>query len=421
MREKDLKSVLIIILGILFINYTSVAQEPDSTDKKDANFGGPDQVDNQLREDKEAKNAFFELRFIQPYFNFKDTLQKKTGFGYGLDYSAVYLSASSSLDHTDAGSGMVRFYASWDLVNRGKLNSGALIFKVENRHKYGAIPPKSLGFEMGYVGMEFPPFSDEKFRLTNFYWRQRFMKGKISLMAGLLDVTDYLDVYALTSPWTGFMNFAFSTGSEIIYLPNDAALGIAFGAYLSKNIYIMSGISDAGSDPKKPWNNFESFFSNHDYLTSVELGWVSSPDRFILDNIHLTYWHSDGSDVTSSLPGWGLAFSATHYFGEKWLPFIRGGFSNDGGTLLQKSLSTGFGFQPEPGGSVLGFGFNWGEPNETTFAKGLKDQYTFELYYRVQLSSKIAITPDVQFLLDPALNPNGSSIFLWGLRGRLAL
>lgn len=206
-----------------------------------------------------------------------------------------------------------------------------------------------------------------------------------------------------------------------MYIPNDAALGAAIGGYLTDNVYLMAGITDAGSDPNKPWKSFETFFTNNDYFTSVELGFVSRADRFILDNIHVTYWHSNGSDVTASLPGWGFAFSASWFFGEKWLPFLRGGFARDGGTLLQKSISNGFGYQPKPNGNVLGIGFNWGEPNETTFEKGLMDQYTFEVYYRAHLSSRIAITPDVQFLINPALSLHESSIFLWGIRARLAL
>jgi porin len=316
---------------------------------------------------------------------------------------------------------MIRLFGSWELVGRGGKNSGALNFKVEHRHRYGSIPPIALGFTIGYVGLIEPPFNNDTWRMTNFYWRQRFNNGKISFMVGLLDATDYVDVYALASPWLHFMNFAFSTGSQTIYIPNDAALGIAAGIYITDNIYVIAGISDAGSDPTDPLNNFESFFKNNDYFKNVELGWVTSKDRHFFDNFHLTYWHSDGSDVTASLPGWGIAFSATHYFKNKWLPFIRGGYAKDGGTLLQKSITAGVGYQPVQGSNLLGAAFGWGEPNETTIASGLNNQYTVEIFYRLQISTRLAITPDIQFLINPALNPDASSIFVWGVRARLAL
>jgi len=47
--------------------------------------------------------------------------------------------------------------------------------------------------------------------------------------------------------------------------------------------------------------------------------------------------------------------------------------------------------------------------------------YLAEVFYRVQLSSRFAITPDLQFVINPALNTEQSSMFIWGIRGRLSL
>jgi len=59
--------------------------------------------------------------------------------------------------------------------------------------------------------------------------------------------------------------------------------------------------------------------------------------------------------------------------------------------------------------------------NTTTWASGLDDQITMELFYRMQISSRLAITPDLQYLINPALNTDAPSVFLWGIRGRLAI
>jgi len=411
-----------ILYLLLFVCAENIfAQNSQKKDTLKIGFGGPNQVESQLEMDTESKEFFFELGFMQPYFDFKRVLKENTGFNFGLDYSAAYFGASESLGEKSSSSGMVRLYGSWELVNRGKGNNGAIIYKIEHRHKYSEVVPKFFGFEIGYVGMEIPSFNDDGFRVTNLYWRQRFKDGKISMVVGLIDATDYLDVYALASPWTGFMNFQFSTGSETIYIPNDAALGIGIGAYITENIFVIASLSDAGSVPTEPFKTFETFFSNNDYFKSIELGFVTSKDRFYMDNIHVTFWHSDGSDVTASLPGWGIAFSATHYFENKLNPFIRGGYAKDGGTLLQKSITAGLGYQPKSGGNLLGVAFGWGEPNETTFSQGLSDQITAEVFYRLQVSKHFVITPDIQYLINPALNPAQTSIFIWGIRGRINL
>ena len=56
---------------------------------------------------------------------------------------------------------MVRFFGSWDVVGRGTQNTGGIVWKVEHRHKYASIAPKDFGFDLGYIGLFVPPFSDQ--------------------------------------------------------------------------------------------------------------------------------------------------------------------------------------------------------------------------------------------------------------------
>jgi len=295
------------------------------------------------------------------------------------------------------------------------------MWKVEHRQKYTDIPPSAFGFNLGYAGLIEAPFSDQGFRWTNLYWRQRWNEGKITLFAGFLDATDYLDVYALASPWTGFLNFAFSTGTSTIPLPNDAALGAAAGGMLAENIFLIGGLVDRNADPTTPFDGFDTFFNDHEYFTSLEIGWTPSQDRIYFDNTHLTFWHADERTKAGEPKDWGFNISFTRYLDGKWLPFVRAGYAEDGGSIMQKSISAGFGYQPVPGGDLLGFGLNWGQPNENTFGPGLRDQYTAEVFYRWQLAPQLAITPDVQLIIDPALDPSENTIWIFGLRARLAL
>lgn len=68
----------------------------------------------------------------------------------------------------------------------------------------------------------------------------------------------------------------------------------------------------------------------------------------------------------------------------------------------------------------LGVGVNWGEPNENSSGAGLNDQYVIETCYRYQLAKQLAITPDIQLLIDPPNNPNHDRLWILGLRARLA-
>ena len=153
----------------------------------------------------------------------------------------------------------------------------------------------------------------------------------------------------------------------------------------------------------------------------MEIGWTPSQDRIYLDNIHLTYWHADERETAGVSDGWGWAFSATKFVDDTWMPFLRLGYAKDGGALWERSVSTGIGYYMSGRKDLAGISLNWSRPSETGVGPGLDDQYTVEVFYRWQLSQNFAITPDVQLLIDPALNPAEDSIWVLGLRGRLTL
>jgi len=390
--------------------------------EREGGFGSPDAVENTLADDARLTGSVFGDRLVQPWFDWKAGVQARHGFAIGADYTAVFLKASEQgLSGEDAASGgIARLYGSWDLIGRGSADSGALVWKVESRHRYGAIPPADLQFELGGIGLVEPPFSDQGGRVTNFYWRQKLGGGKVTLLGGFLDVTDYLDVFALASPWTGFLNFAFSTGTTTTFLPNDATLGLAAGAMLSEKLYAVGSLTNAWSDPRVPFRGFETF-GDGEYFKSLEIGLTPGQGRIYFDNTHLAFWHVDASDQAGTPGGWGLNFQYVRYLDEKWMPFLRAGYTEDGGSLMETSISGGFGYQAAGSRDLLGFAANWGKPNADTWGPDLKDQYAFELFYRIQLGEQLAITPDLQLMLDPPNNPDHDSIWIYGIRARLAL
>ncbi|WOJ95560.1 carbohydrate porin [Congregibacter brevis] len=380
---------------------------------------GPEQVTSRLEIDAEVPGALINSEWLGDYFAWKKTVKERTGLSFGGDYSNVFLSASDSLGEDSASGGMYRLFGSWDLTGDSATNGGSLVFKVEHRHAYGNdIPPSALGFETGYTGFYVAPFSDQGTRLTNLYWRQRFADGRWALTAGFVDVTDYLDVYSLASPWTGFMNLAMSTGSASIPVPNEG-LGVAIGGYVSDTVYVIAGFADTNSDPAEPGETVDSFFDEAEYFKHVEIGWNPNAETAFLDNIHLTLWQVDERVEVGEPDGWGANISfSTSPFDNEFTTFVRGGYAEDGGSLLELSLTTGFAWQTVSGGNQLGVAYNWGRPNETTWGPELDDQQTVEAFYRIQLFKEFALTPDIQYVKNPANNPEEDDLWIIGLRAR---
>jgi len=386
-------------------------------------FGGPKSVGAQLKTDDKVKKPLFTIdglqRALKPYDAFKRRVNEKIGLQFGGDYNVFLQDASRSMGEDSAVGGVFRFFGQWDLLGRDSKNTGTLVYKVESRHRLGTdVAPQALAGEIGYAGLTALTFSNAGWELTNFFWRQELLDGKLGFVLGQVDVTDYVDTYGLVSPWTDFSNLAFST-DPTIPAPNQG-LGAALSFTFTNNIYVLAGLADGNGDPTNPWGGFQTFFGDNEFFKHMEVGWFSSYENRFANNIHLTGWQADARKDPGIPNGWGVAFSFNHMVADQWLPFLRLGYSDGGaGTVLDRSVSIGIGRYMRHKSDVLGFGLNWGRPSEETFGPGLRDQYTAELFYRLHLLPHLTITPDVQLVVNPALNPDEDQIWLFGLRARL--
>ena len=98
--------------------------------------------------------------------------------------------------------------------------------------------------------------------------------------------------------------------------------------------------------------------------------------------------------------------------------FLRGGKGNgaEANRLLEENVTVGF-IRRFFKSDLLGFGYNVGEPTGPVTV----NQQVSELFYRLQLSQGIALTPSVQLLIDPANNPSEDRIWVAGIRARITL
>jgi porin len=435
LKSREYFCSFFLALLLIVANRSAVADDTSTRDDAAAKkepatvqqFGGAGSVPGQLKQDRRYSDAITAVELPKSYTEGKKGLRENNGFDFTVDYSASTLWASNTSKNTFTpndedffAGGVIRFFGQWDLTGRDSGNTGSLIWKIENRHGYTDIAPNGVKTEIGYIGLISPVYSDIGTRLTNLYWNQKLKQGNIEIAAGFLDTTDWVDVYALAPPWTGFTNFAFATGSATIAPPDEAALGVWLNAMLTEDVYILAGFADSNSDSTDPFEGFDTFFNDHEFFKSVEIGLVTSRDRFYMDNTHITLWHADEREEAGVKKGYGAAFSYSHSFADdRWMPFLRGGYAKDGGTLLQKSVSTGFAYHWDSNNNLFGLGLNWGQPNEDTFgSKDLDDQYAIEVFSRLQITQDFQVTPDIQYIRNPALNTDANHSWVFGLRAR---
>ncbi|MDX2486082.1 MAG: porin [Gammaproteobacteria bacterium] len=382
--------ILIVATALLALGvYRSALSASESSYDDIPVFGGPSSTGAELKEENAPTATGDLIKDAMPdWFATKDKIMKEHGLAYGINYSTAYQSANNSSGEDNAWGGIFQIPVSWTLMqDKTNGSSGTIVFKVEIRHKISTpLAPQDLGIQgIGAASITATQFGDKGWILTNLYWQHKMNNGNFSYVAGQIDNTDFMDMYGAINPQSAFMNLNFSTNPTIGLA--DQGFGIGGGGFLSDNFYLVAMVVDARADPSKPIDSAKDFFNENEYFKHIEIGYTTSKDRSYLDNIHFVYWESDrqtnSAGATSEAEGSGWTFSAAHFFQDRYLPFIRYGKSDGGGGALDEELiSIGLGIYEGEYGDGFGVGLSKSTPSELTFAPGLKDQYTGEIFYR---------------------------------------
>jgi porin len=410
-----------LLLGIALGGLTTGANA-----EADAVFGGPNGVPGELEQTEAIVEAFrVDNRNIAlgGWYDWKRELQDKYGLNFGINASMLGAWASDALgDEDDAAGGVYRLQGEWTLFGRGTGNTGSVIFRVENRSQIGSgIPPGSLRSAIGSAATD-PAFAysdDFGTDISVLAWQQGFGReqSRVGIAAGLLDFSAYLDAFYFQTLARGFLNRSF------ILSPTVGTTGIgAFGAVargmLTDKFWLGGGFYDANAKSGDPGlGDFEW----DELLKHVEFGYTPSLARRGTDRLQLTYWHKDAVRSTGARSGSGWLFSYSWMMDRYWVPFLRAGHSDGGaGVLAETSFSGGVARRLNHQ-DWLTLGLGWNRPSDKTYAGRLDDEAVIEASYLWQLTANTSLLGDIQYIADPAQNPEEDAIWVAGLRLRVAL
>jgi len=342
----------------------------------------------------------------------KDALEARTGLAYGFDNFTQYLGTNSDESPSDSTGNVFRFYGSWALTGRDTPDDGALVFKIEDRSAIAnKLSPQALGPSLGYAGLFSTAFSDAGVVLTNFYWRQRFAGGRGAFIAGQVDASDYISVNSIASPWTGFGNLAFEQ-QPTLPIPSQG-LGAAVLWRLDDNWGLLAGLADANGDPSDPFDSVTNLFDEGELFKHVAIGWAPDwGDRYD-QTVQLTLWQADERVEAGVDGGHGVDFLTSARL-DKWRPFLRAAHTEDAGALNDRSVSVGTGYDARGGSDLVGLAVNWARAPGNS-----RNQYTLNAFYRYDMTDFLQLTPEIQYVIDPANDPETQEILILGLRLRI--
>jgi porin len=375
-------------------------------------LGGSADIGTQIRFDAEPKRALVRRSALQRWFAWKDRLEERTGLSWQANYNLLYMKASESLGHDEAAGGVFELNATWNLVNRGGLNTGTLGFRVESRHKLGtAIAPAGLGAEIGSLWRPDVLWSERDLSLSQLWWEQRFYKGRGAVRFGKLVTPAVIyDNFLLRVPQFAIQNEAY-TFSATPY--PDNGLGVVAAVFPTRNVYVLGGVHDANAFIED--SGFETVFDG-EYFKALEFGWTPAFEKRKTDNYHITLWHVDSISASGRPEGWGGTVSLQRYLRERWLPFARYSYAANGVLPIEQLFQGGVGYRVRDHDSIA-LGASYATPTDGA----LRNQWGLEIYYRAYLTRAVSLVPGLQMVWDPSRNPGADHISIFSMRIRVSL
>ena len=472
-----MRRLLLIVFLLLGLLVPAAAQTPDDPNQAIERRGraaidapgdaqpltnNPDRVPNRLEQIDRLKDALIPTpgfdRFVQPWYDFKGRLSENLGLDLGFYYTMLYQKADPrdpfslvGMGRDEASGGWFGIVGQWELLGRGTNHPGILGFQLQQRHRIGAVVPQNIGPEIGSLWPTAIGYSELTFSAVELYWAQWLVKDRLGLVFGKQIPFAVHDYFAYKSPLDGFLNASFGLNQSIGYA--EAGLSAGAGARPTKSTYILGGVYDGNGKLNRA--GFDSFFNEREYFVAVDVGWdpgylEGSQEVYIgplrIRDVHATFWHKDHLKRVNSPEGWGVTLFAEGEIG-RVVPFLRYGYSQ--GTsrgnpaLVDDLIAGGVGLTDVFGQSddLIGIGFSYarfglgplGRPDPVDLTgDGIPDidlgdvardllrthQYAGEIFYRIQLTQELQITPNLQMIWDPSLNRDEDKVAVFGLRGR---
>ncbi|MGR5231824.1 carbohydrate porin [Vibrio rotiferianus] len=427
-------NILILIASILLPINAQASSEyklSDETysdpDQEVPSFGGNTSPQGQLYEDKQVEPYVRVLQlddWFSPWREYKASLHDEHALSVSGHYSTLYQTYSDvDKGYDDYGfSGDFRIAVKWVLRGVGTNNYSSISLVVNNRHAFSDTVPGAFG-GFGYYGIAAAHFGDldGNFKVTTLTWNQSLNEGNSGFIVGSFDPNDYMNILGYVNPQTTFSNLNILLEPSVA-LP-DASWGIGAGHWFDNSTYVVAGMNDANGFAG---DELAFFDGGAELFKWVHLGWTPVKDQRYYKNIHIMAWHSDvredyigGAGQVGQEAVYGVAIGTNWTFKEAYMPFFRIGFSEGVHDFYNLSVTAGMLYKFKTSGDLLGGAVNWGEFDEQTI-RNHDWQTTAELFYRFQVSNNLAITPSLQYLVNPAYSSSVDSMWVTGLRARVS-
>lgn len=349
------------------------------------------------------------LRFL---VNPLEDLYNKTGLRIGVANTMLFLQPMGGQSSRYGAAGDLDLMSSWTLIGRGTENTGRLVFTGEYRYQVGDQPPSLVGGQVGTLVAPTGTFNDRGWVIRDAYWIQRLFEGKVRILLGRADISDYMGSHWLQNVNNSFINRNFSANAAIPFPGHGPMLGISIRP--NDQFYLTAGAINAYSDTR--FAEIDSLFSEWDLFSMAEVGYTPTIKGLGEGRYAFTMWHMDARSRDNLPSDYGLSFIADQNLTENLQAFAR--YSYAGGQLvnIKNTAQVGLGYSGIFGrvNDLTGAAFAMTFPQRDT----TRNEAVVEVFHRFQLAQNGQLSVGLQVIATPgnAIANEAAGMFYMRLR-----
>lgn len=230
----------------------------------------------------------------------------------------------------------------------------------------------------------------------------------VTAVIGRIDQTTYFDTNRIANDETGQFIASPLVNNAAVAFP---ARGPGFNVTVKPDemYYVSAGYGNAAAEENTISINT---IDDGDYFVAAELGVTPTFGNDLAGAYRLLFWGTEIDDAN----GAGVALSMDQEIAKGIVPFARLGYGDDDVSAFEWFASAGVGFEDAFGrrGHLLAVGLAWGKTAEVDGTGGISETLV-ETFYRFPLTESIAISPDLQFVINP-VDSSADVVVVGGLR-----
>ena len=373
---------------------------------------------------------------MAPVRNTEEWTQDNLGLSWNIYYTLLWQGATRTVvDPTtnspygrNAGTGRLDLGFNWNIFDEPGIGHGQVGVLVRNGVVIGqpstyrmsqAVGSEPVGVDSLYWG--------NNTSLCLLYWQQGFLDDRAVFTIGKIHPNQYIMLSRvandesrqfLASPYDGLNTLGPSLGT---YTP-----GVALQLAPIDGLYINAVAIDASGGPNLGF----STVGDGNWWAAGQVGWVPEfnlgEGRVLTGNWAICLAGTnygmtpDGSGglVSGSANGIGFGAMIEQQVSPGLEVMVQYGLSNSSLSPAQQAATVVLGWLNPFGRNddMFGVGVNWTKPS-SDFITPHREEISMEMFYRLQLTSSVELSPDVQVLFQPSTGDD-DPIVIFGLRLR---